>query len=105
MRKIIVAVALALSAGAALAEDQQVNGYTKQNGTYVEPYHRSAPNNTTSDNYSTRGNTNPYTGAPGTRDPGYTRPAPSYTPSPNYNQPSTNPYGQHQKPCRAGMIC
>lgn len=108
MKTTITAVALALISLGAAAEDQTVRGYTRQNGTYVEPYHRSAPNGTTYDNYSTRGNVNPYTGAPGTRDPNYQRPQPSYNPSNSYNStpayPSTNPYGQ-QKQCRAGMIC
>jgi hypothetical protein len=42
-----------------------VNGYYRQNGTYVEPYNRTSPNNTTIDNYSTAGNMNPYTGQSG----------------------------------------
>lgn len=44
-----------------------VRGYYKSNGTYVQPYQRTAPNNTVNDNYSTRGNTNPYTGEEGTK--------------------------------------
>jgi hypothetical protein len=44
-----------------------VNGYTKSNGTYVDGYYRSDANGTTSDNYSTYGNTNPYTGKRGSR--------------------------------------
>jgi hypothetical protein len=44
-----------------------VDGYTKQDGTYVRPHHRSDPNNTTNDNWSTKGNTNPYTGKAGTK--------------------------------------
>jgi len=44
----------------------QVNGYFKSNGTYVESYQRSAPNNTVTDNYSYKGNTNPYSGTIGT---------------------------------------
>lgn len=56
------------TAGTASAQ-VYVDGYTKNNGTYVQPHYRSSPNNTTLDNYSTRGNVNPYTGAIGTRDP------------------------------------
>lgn len=44
-------------------------GYTTQQGTYVQPHMQSAPNDTQFDNYGTRGNTNPYTGVPGTRVP------------------------------------
>jgi hypothetical protein len=40
-------------------------GYTRKDGTYVQPYYRSNPNSTQSDNYSTYGNTNPYTGKQG----------------------------------------
>ena len=48
---------------------QYVGGYTRQNGTVVEPYHRTTPNGTTYDNYGTRGNYNPYTGEYGHRSP------------------------------------
>ena len=46
---------------------RSVNGYYKSNGTYVQPHYRSSPNSTTSDNWSTLGNTNPRTGKSGTR--------------------------------------
>ncbi len=49
--------------------DVPVDGYTKKDGTYVEPYYRTPPNDTKEDNYSTKGNTNPYTGEKGTKDP------------------------------------
>ena len=51
--------------------DTSVHGYTRDNGAYVEPYHRSNPNNTQMDNWSSRPNVNPYTGMEGTRTPGY----------------------------------
>jgi len=38
------------------------NGYVRQNGTYVPPHYQTNPNNSTSDNYRTRGNYNPNTG-------------------------------------------
>jgi len=44
-----------------------VNGYTRKDGTYVEPHYRSSPNSTQQDNYGTYGNVNPYTGQRGTR--------------------------------------
>lgn len=46
-----------------------VRGYTKKNGTYVQPHYRTSPNRTKLDNYSTKGNTNPYTRKEGTKDP------------------------------------
>jgi len=67
MNKIIsvFAIALAFISSTVLA-DVAVRGYYKNNGTYVQPHYRSSPNNTTRDNYSTYGNTNPYTGKQGT---------------------------------------
>lgn len=78
MRSIILAlVALAAFGGEAWARGGSVStrGYTRSNGTYVQPHYRTAPNSTRSDNWSTRGNVNPYTGKAGTRDP---YPAPRY---------------------------
>jgi hypothetical protein len=49
--------------------------------TYVQPYHRTVPNDTRMDNYGTRPNYNPYTGSRGTENP-----------NPNPYQP-VNPYG------------
>jgi hypothetical protein len=46
--------------------NQYVHGYTRSNGTYVQPYYRSSPNGTVGDNFSYKGNVNPYTGAVGT---------------------------------------
>ena len=51
--------------------DEQVSGYTRSNGTYVEPYHRTAPDSNPYNNYSTQGNVNPYTGEVGHKNPGY----------------------------------
>lgn len=43
----------------------RVSGYTRKDGTYVQPYFRTAPNSTNRDNFSTQGNVNPYTGEAG----------------------------------------
>jgi len=51
------------------ADDVHVKGYYRADGTYVEPHYRSAPNSTTSDNWSTIGNVNPHTGKIGTKIP------------------------------------
>jgi hypothetical protein len=53
------------------SSSHQVDGYTRNNGTYVAPHYQTNPNNTQMDNYGTRGNVNPYTGATGTRAPRY----------------------------------
>jgi hypothetical protein len=49
----------------------QVDGYTRNNGTYVAPHQQTNPNNTQMDNYGTSGNVNPYTGQTGTHRPRY----------------------------------
>lgn len=68
MKKILVLSLLVFGCNAAIA-DSNVRGYVKKDGTYVAPHVKTSPNNTTLDNYSTKGNTNPYTGKPGTKDP------------------------------------
>lgn len=64
MKKIIFLLILAAVSMPAVA-DKYVSGYTRANGTYVQPYHRTDANNTKNDNYSTKGNVNPYTGRNG----------------------------------------
>lgn len=54
-----------------------VRGYTKKDGKYVAPHYRSAPNQSTSDNWSSKGNVNPYTGQKGTKAP--------YSPAPKHD--------------------
>jgi hypothetical protein len=61
-----VILIILLSLASVEARDVAVRGYTKDNGTYVEPHYRSSPNQYKSDNWSTLGNTNPYTGKRGT---------------------------------------
>lgn len=73
--------------------DTFVNGYIRQDGTYVAPHYRSAPNNYRYDNYSSQGNVNPYNGNVGTAN--------------SYYSPPPNPYNylprsyQYQEPRRA----
>lgn len=67
--KIIHLVMLALLLNSSVYADVYVPGYQRQNGTSVAPHYRSDPNNTTQDNWSTRGNYNPHTGQEGTRNP------------------------------------
>jgi hypothetical protein len=47
----------------------KVSGYTRKDGSYVQPYFRTAPNSTNRDNFSTKGNVNPYTHKPGWIEP------------------------------------
>ncbi|MGE5607918.1 MAG: hypothetical protein ACM359_01580 [Bacillota bacterium] len=44
-----------------------MRGYYRQNGTYVQPYYRTGPDQNSYNNYSTYPNINPYTGQQGTR--------------------------------------
>jgi hypothetical protein len=44
-----------------------VKGYTRKDGTYVQPHNRSAPDGRFNNNWSTKGNVNPYTGKEGTK--------------------------------------
>lgn len=67
MRKLVILLLLLVS-GELLARDIYVHGYTRRDGTYVQPHYRTAPDNTTRNNYSYRGNVNPYTGEVGTND-------------------------------------
>ena len=63
---------------------EYVSGYTRKDGTYVQPHQRTNSNNTMMDNYSTKGNSNPYTGKAGTVDP--------YKPQNTYNNGYSNKY-------------
>lgn len=78
MKMTIAAVLLAGIAAPALAQTH-VRPYVKQDGTYVQPHVRSAPDGNPYNNYSTSGNSNPWTGQAGTVNP---------QPSP-YNPPKT----------------
>jgi hypothetical protein len=65
---LIVIVIAVLSSTSAFAT-KHVNGYTKRDGSYVAPHHRSDPNRTQRDNYSSKPNVNPYNGKRGTKEP------------------------------------
>lgn len=69
MKIIAIAAALLLATTAASAQQRTVTvqGHTRSDGTYVPSHQRTAPNSTQSDNWTTKGNTNPYTGQAGTR--------------------------------------
>lgn len=79
MKKFLFGLALLTVAGLSFAnfsyaKDVYVKGYTRQDGTYVQPHYRSSPDIYVNNNWSTKGNINPYTGAKGTqprRNEGY----------------------------------
>ena len=55
-----------------------VSGYSRSNGTYVQPHFRTMPNTTNWDNFSTSGNSNPFTGSTGYRARDYSSDAYNY---------------------------
>ena len=63
----LIAIALFVASIVGVSAQVHVNGYYRENGTYVQPHWRSSPSNTASDNWSTRGNVNPHTGQIGMR--------------------------------------
>lgn len=80
MKKILLMTALSIITTASFARggghsysshSTSVSGYTRSNGTHVSSYHRTSPNSTQRDNYSTIGNINPYTGKSGTHTASY----------------------------------
>lgn len=73
---VILVLSWAMPVMAQYGRDTTVQGHIRQDGVYVQPSHRTAPDNNRFNNYSTQGNTNPYTGQMGTVNP-YSQPAPS----------------------------
>jgi hypothetical protein len=65
----LIATLLLLTAVPAFADDVSVKGSFRQDGTYVQPHMRSAPDSSYNNNWSTYPNINPYTGQQGTRQP------------------------------------
>jgi hypothetical protein len=62
MKKFLIFCLLIVVNTQTLYSQVRVSGYTRKNGTYVQPHMRSSPNSNPYDNYSFPGNTNPYTG-------------------------------------------
>lgn len=103
--KMIIIIISAIFVFPVIADAERVGGHwrdTDRDGlkdTYIQPYYRSDRNNTTIDNYSTRGNTNPYTGERGTIDPykqnNNTLSNPYSSPN-SYSNPYSNPYKGYQ---------
>ncbi len=65
MKKLLLTILLLLIFVSTSFAQTWVNGYTRKDGTYVEGYSRSEPNDTVQDNYSYKGNSNPFTGETG----------------------------------------
>ena len=97
MRTLLGICALAFSVVVAwqAAAEQSVRGYTRSNGTYVQPYHRSDPNGTVTDNWSYRGNTNPHTGKQGTNSYQHDLTSPYYTGPDSHGHVGHSGYGNY----------
>ncbi len=67
MKKIALLTLLCAITMTTAHADSYVHGYSRRDGSHVDGYHRTSPNSTRNDNYSTRGNYNPYTGEQGHR--------------------------------------
>lgn len=94
MKKILLlSTVLLLVFQSCVFADQYVNGYYRQNGTYVQPYHRTNADNSVYNNYSTKGNTNPYTGQPGYVNPVRVQQNYNYNYNNNNSQPKNNYFG------------
>src|SRR5689334_12977417 len=66
---LLLTVLLAPAAVVLAGDDVYVNGYSRRDGTYVQPHMRSAPDSSYNNNWSTYPNVNPYTGQQGTKAP------------------------------------
>lgn len=72
MKRALAALIIVGLSGASAASAQgtvAVRGHVTKDGVYVPPHERTAPNGTTTDNWSSKPNVNPYTGKVGTVDP------------------------------------
>ena len=81
---LLVSLALLLVATSVVFADQYIQGYTRKDGTYVQPHMRSSPDGNPQNNYSYPGNINPYTGQRATGNPD--------TYMQQYQQQQNNPY-------------
>lgn len=88
--RLFVALTL-LAASSAMAQSHYVRPHVTKNGTYVEGHHRSNPDSSRQNNYSSQGNYNPYTGQQGNVNPYAPSQMPGYiAPVQPLQQP--NPY-------------
>jgi hypothetical protein len=81
---LILCLAVVFFSTELFAQRSSVRGYTRRDGTYVQPHYRSAPDGNVYNNWSTRGNVNPYTGQSGRVNPESSYQSP-YNSNRNYN--------------------
>jgi hypothetical protein len=78
MKKLVIFLLATLALSNVALADEYINGYYREDGTYVQPHYQTAPDNNLYNNYSTQGNLNPYTGQAGTVNPNQLNTAPYY---------------------------
>lgn len=66
--KALISLLIMLSSNLVYAQYES-QGYTRRDGVHVAPYEHTKNNGNLSDNYSTRGNSNPYDGQQTIREP------------------------------------
>lgn len=66
MKTIVLMLCIVFLFATVAIADQTVKGHYRGDGTYVQPYHRSSPDSSPTNNYDFKGNTNPHTGQEGT---------------------------------------
>ena len=71
---------------------EYVQGYIRSDGTYVQGYHRSSPDSSYNNNYSTKGNINPYTGKSGTQNRTWNDSSPQHNTDQYGNSGTITPY-------------
>lgn len=99
MNKIILVTIVLTMLASIVYADEQVGGYTRRDGTYVQPHTRSTPDSSYNNNYNVRGNTNPNNGERGTSSPTYNDRTPEYNQR-NYGNSGTinnSNSGTHQR--------
>lgn len=69
MKKILFTFGFLLIGAISFSQTKQVwvNGYTNSYGTYVQGYYKTVSDNTATNNYNYKNNTNPNTGTQGTK--------------------------------------
>ncbi len=65
---LFVVFALAISAPVE-GKNVSVRGHVTKQGKYISPNHRTSPDHSKFNNWSSKGNVNPYTGKAGTKNP------------------------------------
>lgn len=82
MVRLLLAASLLIGTATGASAQTRVDGYYRNNGTYVAPHNRSAPDSSYNNNWNVKPNLNPYTGNMGTHKPTW-----------NNQPPPSNPYG------------